>query len=235
MMAAGIGENAASAARRVLNLERAFLTQAVDFMLDRGIRQFLDLGCGLPGAGSPHEMGGLAGRAVRVVHVDHDPGVVERAKRVIADTEHRYLLCHDVTDVPGVIGMARMTGMLDLRHPVGVVAVGLLHLVPVVDRLLPRYSEELALDSVFAASHLTRRFEGGEAAELIGGPTYPREPREITAMFDGLPLLKPGVVALPHEWGKPVRGTAAAAGVVAGIAVKREPLGPAQMAPARIA
>ncbi|MEV6236904.1 SAM-dependent methyltransferase [Lentzea sp. NPDC051838] len=217
MMAAGTGEDVVSAARRVLQVERAFLTQAVGFMLDRGIRQFLDLGCGKPGVGSPHDMGRLTGPAVRVVHVDHDPEVIERARLVTAGTEHRYLLCRSVTDVADLIGTSQAAGMLDPRRPIGVVAVGLLHLVPGADDLLTRYSAVLAPDSVFAASHLTRSFG---AAELIGDPVHPRRPEEFAAMFDGLALVKPGIVALPHEWGTPARPIEGAP-VVAGIAVKQ--------------
>ncbi|HEX8869033.1 MAG TPA: SAM-dependent methyltransferase [Lentzea sp.] len=222
MMAAGTGEDVGSVARRVLQVERAFLTQAVGFMLDRGIRQFLDLGCGKPGVGSPHDMGRLTGPAVRVIHVDHDPAVIERARLVTAGTDHRYLLCRNATDVAGVIGTCRSTGMLDPRRPTGVVAVGLLHLIPAADDLLARYGAELRQDSVFAASHLTRWFaeDSGEAEQLIGGPVYPRQRDEIAAMFDGLTLVKPGIVALPHEWGTPARRTEGAP-VLAGIAVKQ--------------
>ncbi|MDT7789897.1 MAG: hypothetical protein QOF58_8316 [Pseudonocardiales bacterium] len=220
-MAAHTGEDVVSAARRVLQVERAFLTQAVGFMLDRGIRQFLDLGCGKPGVGSPHDMGRLTGPAVRVVHVDHDPEVIERARLVTAGTEHRYLLCRNVTDVGELIGTCQAAGMLDARRPTGVVAVGLLHLIPGADDLLARYGAELVQDSVFAASHLSRGFEDtGEVSRLIGGPVYPRQRHEFAAMFDGLALVKPGIVALPHEWGTPARHTEGAP-VLAGIAVKQ--------------
>ncbi|SFR29898.1 S-adenosyl methyltransferase [Lentzea waywayandensis] len=223
MVAAGNGEGVVSVARRVVQVERAFLTQAVGFMLGRGIRQFLDLGCGKPGVGSPHDMGRLTGPAVRVIHVDYDAEVIERARRVIAGTEHRYLVCRNVTDVSGLIETCQAAGMLDARRPTGVVAVGLLHLIPDANELLSRYSAELPRDSVFAASHLTRCFkddDSGAAAKLIGGPVYPRQRQEIAEMFDGLALVKPGIVALPHEWGTPAKSIAGAP-VLAGIAVKQ--------------
>ncbi|MDX8149486.1 SAM-dependent methyltransferase [Lentzea sp. BCCO 10_0061] len=223
-MAAGSGD-AGSAVRRVIQLERAFLAQSVAFMLDHGIRQFLDLGSGVPGEGSPHDLGGLARPAVRVVHVDHDPGVIERARLVTAGTEARYLLCLNASDVSDVVSAVMAGGMLDERLPTGVVAVGLLHLIPREDRphdLLPRYSAELASESMFAASHLTR-WHGcngtAEVAELVGGAVHPREQREFASMFGGLALVKPGVVALPHEWGTRARRIGSAP-VLAAIAVK---------------
>jgi hypothetical protein len=225
-MAGGTGEEVVATARRVLQMERTFLTQAVAFMLDRGIRQFLDLGSGQPGVGSPHDMGMLVGSAVRVVHVDHDSEVIERARLVTAGTEHRYLLCRKVTEVTELVEATHADGMLDPRCPTGVVAVGLLHLIPCADRpqdLLSRYSAELVRDSIFAASHMTEwaaERDSDAAAKHISEPVYRRDRQKITAMFGELALLKPGIVALPHEWGTPARCISGAP-VLAGIAVKQ--------------
>ncbi|MFI9005925.1 SAM-dependent methyltransferase [Actinosynnema sp. NPDC053489] len=201
---------AAEEVRRLRRHEREFLTRATIFMLDRGIRQFLDLGSGLPTEGGPHDTLTYLGVDGRVVHVDSDPEVVRAGRSLVRDTGRRgHFLCADAADAHDVLAACAVNGWLDLDEPVGVLAVGLLHLLPPRSdpwSVVPRYCAPLVGGSAAAITHLAPRRTGADACEVArlvagpGGSAHPRGHADVVDMFAGLRLVKPGVVALPYRW-----------------------------------
>ncbi|GLY46840.1 SAM-dependent methyltransferase [Lentzea sp. NBRC 102530] len=220
--------------RRLLRLERDFLNDAVLMMLRRGIRQFLDLGAGLPSWGGVHDVASYLERGTVVVHVDHDLAAVEHGSLLLRDSGSGHYLHADLVDVDGVLVTCAGNGWLDLDRPVGVLAVGVLDLLGAEDdaeRTMTRYAAELAADSMFAITHRAPGFAGphrATAASLLTagrGSLCHREIAGVRAMFGGTTLVKPGVVALPHVWPglrpRLVDPAVPRDAVLAGVSVKR--------------
>jgi S-adenosyl methyltransferase len=227
------GSEPAGEVRSLRQGEQVFLTRAVIFMLDRGIRQFLDLGSGLPSAGGVQDMTAYLGKAARVVHVDSDPNVVEQgSSRVREEPRRTHFLRVDAADVDRVLTACAENGWLDLGQPIGVLAVGLLHLLARPHVMVQRYSTALAAGSVFAITHLAPGPAGGHSAaveRLIAGPggsLHPRDHTEVASMLTALDIVQPGVSQLPYRWpsglfpplaqqaGKPLA-------ILAGLGIKR--------------
>jgi O-methyltransferase involved in polyketide biosynthesis len=203
----------AQVVRGILRREHAFLNRAVQFMLDRDIRQFIDLGSGLPARGSVLDITAQLCSEARVVHVDTDPAVVEHGRLIIGEQNARtQFLLADATPLDNVLIPAAMTGLLDLHRPIGVLAVGLPHLLSPTARassFLPMYGAALARGSAVAVTHLAPWFAGrltSAAAPLIVGPrrsVHPRRRRKVASMFDGFDIVEPGIISLSDQqaWG----------------------------------
>ncbi|TMR96473.1 hypothetical protein EJK15_23300 [Nonomuraea basaltis] len=180
---------------------RAFLQRAVRYVAAAGVRQFLDLGSGLPTQGSAHEVAPEA----RVVYVDHDPVVAAHARALLGGArgsgravcvEADFLDADDVLDQAG--------RFLDLDRPVGVLLVSILHFVP--DSARPQqavaaFRARVAPGSYLVISHATTlgRLEDEERARGVsrGSATNggaDRTPAEIRAFFGDFPLDPPGLV-----------------------------------------
>jgi hypothetical protein len=191
----------------VLN-HRAFLRRAVRFMLSRGIRQFLDLGSGIPTVGNVHEIAQATDPSARVVYVDVDAVAVAHSRAILTGNELVNVLQTDVRDAKQVLSAPEVQGLLDFDQPIGVLMIALLHFVP--DAEDPRgivgdYRDALPDGSYLAISHAG--FEEGEwdPAWDEARHTYNRgvsemcfrPKREVEAMFDGFELVEPGVARLP--------------------------------------
>ncbi|MFG1706632.1 SAM-dependent methyltransferase [Nonomuraea sp. M3C6] len=175
---------------------RAFLQRAVRYVAAAGVRQFLDLGSGLPTQGSAHEMA----PAARVVYVDHDPVVGAHAKVLLGRTGRAVFVEADLLDPDEVL--ARVGGFLDLDEPVGVLLVSILHFLP--DSAQPQRAvavlrERVAPGSYLAITHATtmgrlaeERASGAHRGSSTGGAD--RTPAEIRAFFGDFPLEPPGLV-----------------------------------------
>ncbi|MDX8149483.1 SAM-dependent methyltransferase [Lentzea sp. BCCO 10_0061] len=196
--------------RGILRREHEFLNLAVQFMLDRGIRQFLDLGSGLPAKGGVLDVTAQHCPEARVVHVDTDPAVVEHGRLIVGGQHERaHFLLADATRLDRVLVPAIMEGTLELHRPIGVLAIGLAHLLEPAARalsFLPSYGAMLASGSALAVTHLAPWFAGrltAEAAPLIAGPggsVHPRRRRKVALMFEGFDLVEPGIISLSHQW-----------------------------------
>ncbi|MEV4111486.1 SAM-dependent methyltransferase [Nonomuraea sp. NPDC049695] len=176
---------------------RAFLQRAVRYVAAAGVRQFLDLGSGLPTQGSAHEVAPEA----RVVYVDHDPVVAAHAKALLGRSSRAAFVQADLLDADAVL--AKAGAFLDLRRPVGVLLVSILHFLPDSagpQRAVARLRERLAPGSHLVITHATsmgrledeRRYRGASTEEPGAGTD--RAPAEIRAFFGGFPLEPPGLV-----------------------------------------
>ena len=184
---------------------RRFLTRAVALLRDSGIRQFLDIGSGLPSSPNVHEIVQNGGTRAVVVYVDHDPVVVSHAAALMATNGATSAVTGDLRAVDDVLGKARK--MLDFTKPVGLLFVGCLH--HILDSedpagIVAKYLAALAPGSYLVISHSTNEFSAekmsanAEMADQSGTVLVPRSKEAILAMFNGHELVDPGLVLVSY-------------------------------------
>jgi hypothetical protein len=197
--------------RAGVRANRAFLKRAVQFLAaEAGIRQFLDLGTGLPSADNTHEVAQGIAPSSRVVYADNDPLVLRHARALLTSTPEgatRYL-DRDLRDPAAILADPQLREILDLTRPVALMLIAVLHFIPgdgaarlLVDELL----SALPPGSFLALTHGTHDFAPDQAATHQGmvdrgrSDFWTRDKAEITSLFDGLEILAPGVVPC-SEW-----------------------------------
>lgn len=185
---------------------RDFLVRAVRFLRDAGIRQFLDIGTGLPTSPNTHETAQDGHPDARVVYVDNDPVVVVHAEALMADNATTAVVGADLRDVDTVL--ARAGQRLDFTRPVALMLVAVLHCIPDEDdpaAIAARYLNALAPGSYLVLTHSTDEFapdrmhQASAEARQRGATWIPRSRAEILRMFNGRELLDPGLV-LVSRW-----------------------------------
>jgi O-methyltransferase involved in polyketide biosynthesis len=195
---------------------RAFLARVVRYLAaDRGVRQFLDLGTGLPCPDNTHEVAQQVAAESRVVYVDNDPLVLTHARALLTSTPPGacdYIEA-DLRDTSAILAGAAHT--LDLTRPVAVLALAVLHFIPDTDDptgIVARMAGALAPGSFIAVSHLTTDFAPDQVAAAVTAyntqastAVTPRTHAQVTALLGGLPLVAPGVVPVT-QWRPPVAG-----------------------------
>ncbi|WP_189157295.1 SAM-dependent methyltransferase [Lentzea pudingi] len=192
----------------VLN-HRAFLRRAVRHLLGRGVRQFLDLGSGIPTVGNVHEIAQAADPEARIVYVDLDPVAVAHSLSLLGGNDHVSVLHADVRDPAGVLASDEVDKQLDFDEPVAVLMIALLHFVPDEEdpwAVVGGYRDRLAPGSFLAVSHAGYDETDVETdASVRARRIYDRSVTrmtfrnraEFTRLFDGFTLVEPGVVRVP--------------------------------------
>ncbi|GAA1097675.1 MULTISPECIES: SAM-dependent methyltransferase [Streptomyces violaceusniger group] len=190
---------------------RAWMHRAIRFLAaERGIRQFLDIGTGIPTRPNLHEVAqGIAPEA-RVVYVDNDPIVLAHAQALLKSRpEGRTAYVHgDITEPETVLASPDLTEVLDLSQPVALSLVSLLHFVP--DEwgpydLVQRLVDALAPGSFLVLSHITPDFDPEATQKTVqvyhsGGIQGKIRTRdEVERFFTGLEMVEPGL-EVPHRW-----------------------------------
>ena len=195
-------------ARRMARANRAFAMRAVAVLAQAGVRQFIDLGTGIPTAPSVHEVARRADPAARVVYVDHDPVVQAHNEAKLASDRRVTTVLADIRRPELVIGHREVQRLIDFTEPVGVLCVAVLHLVRDEDDpagIIARFRERMAPGSHLVVSQFCTDSDPAATATLhavdAGTPveTYFRPADEIHGFFDGLQLLSPGLVSV-DEW-----------------------------------
>jgi SAM-dependent methyltransferase len=185
---------------------REFLHRAVAFARDAGIRQFLDIGTGLPISPNTHEVAQLGHPDARVVYVDNDPVVFMRAEALLADDETVAVVRADLRDVDDVLASA--SRLLDFTQPVALMFVAVLHCIEDCDdavAIAAPYLAALAPGSYLVLSHSTDEFaperthQASAEAAKRGATWVPRGKDDILRMFNGRELIDPGLV-LVSRW-----------------------------------
>jgi len=181
-----------------------------------GIRQFLDIGSGLPTQNNTHQALHRATREARVVYVDNDPLVRVHASALLINAGHARLVTADLRDPDGVLNHPQTRELLDFSQPVGLLMTAVLHFVADGSDprgLIARYVAELAPGSYLALSHITADQKPPAAVQAIRDiysdateQVYMRSRAEVEGFFDGLELLPPyqgGAAAVTYtgEWG----------------------------------
>jgi S-adenosyl methyltransferase len=192
---------------RVSSLEnRAFLVRAVGFLRDLGIRQFLDVGTGLPTSPNTYEVAQQGQPDARVVYVDNDPIVFRHAEARMRENKHIGVVPADLRNTGEVLAQAEE--LLDFSQPIGLLFVAVLHNIPDADDpagIAARYMAELAPGSYVVISHSTDEFSperthaASRAAAERGATWLPRSKDAIARMFNGKTLVDPGLV-LVSRW-----------------------------------
>jgi SAM-dependent methyltransferase len=184
---------------------RDFLARAVASVRDEGIRQFLDIGTGLPTSPNTHEIARQGQPDARVVYVDNDPVVVMRAEALMAGDATTSVVRSDLRDVEDVLGQAGR--LLDFTQPVALMFVAVLHCIEACDdavAIAARYLDALAPGSCLVLSHSTDEFaperthQASAEAARRGATWVPRGQEDILRMFNGLPLVEPGLVLVSY-------------------------------------
>ena len=190
---------------------RAFLARAVRYLAEtEGIRQFLDIGTGLPTANNTHEVAQATAPDSRIVYVDNDPLVLAHARALLTSTPQgaTAYLDADLRDTGEILGQA--AGILDFGRPVAIMLIAILHYIPdlgeardIVARLLAGVPAGSFLVVSHAGSDLfpdeIAAFEKNLNDHLPGGRHVARPCAEVARFFEHTTLLTPGVVRV-SEW-----------------------------------
>jgi O-methyltransferase involved in polyketide biosynthesis len=215
---------------------RAFLERAVSYLAgQRGIRQYLDIGAGLPSAPNTHEVAQSIAPQARVLYVDNDPMVVCHARALLAGnppgiTAH---LEADLSDTGTIL--ARAAEVLDFTKPVAVMLLAVLEYLPGLDeirQILGKLVAAMPPGSFLVISHAASDISPARMAEMtkrlnahLAGASYTGRAHDAVAgFFDGLDLVSPGVVKVTQWHPRSQFESARAASQWGGVALKREDL-----------
>ncbi len=193
-------------ARFIVTENRAFLGRAVRFMIDAGIRQFIDLGSGIPTQENVHEIAHRYDPEARVIYVDNDPGVVAHSKHLLRGDPLVTVINADLRQPETVVRHPEVRRLIDLDQPVGLLMITVLHFIP--DSAGPhdivgRFGQALAPGSYLAITHATHDAAPERAAEVVelyknaASSAYTRSYSEISRFFEGFELAGPGLVYMP--------------------------------------
>jgi SAM-dependent methyltransferase len=192
---------------------RAFLRRVVRYLTaEAGVRQFLDIGSGLPTRGNVHEIAQEIAPAARVVYVDNDPVVLAHARALLAG-DHTAVVTADIREPESILNHPIVRGLIDFDRPVGLLMFAILHHVNDFEDpggIAATFREAVPPGSHLAVSHFqnpgSARPEDAEMARLgeelfnkSFGTGRWRTPAEIRSYFGDWDLLEPGVVPMP-EW-----------------------------------
>jgi hypothetical protein len=197
---------------RDVRAQRAFLANAVRYLAETaGVRQFLDIGTGIPTANNTHEVAQEAEPTCRVVYVDNDQMVLTHARALLVGTTAPTAYIDADLRNTGVI-LTEAAELLDFSKPVAVMLISVLHLIPDEDdphAIVARLMDAVPSGSWLALSHPARDVHAPQVTEaaarfnqLARVPATLRTQAEISHFFDGLELVEPGLVQV-HRWRRP--------------------------------
>jgi hypothetical protein len=188
---------------------RRFMRRAVRYLLSVGIRQFLDLGCGMPGRGNVHDLVHAVDPAAGVVYVDNDPVIINHYLALLSSSDVATALLADIRWPCDILSEPAVTGRIDFGRPVAILMTALLHYL--TDEDDPGGITDAFVSAVPPGSHLvlSHYHPGGvseeeqaiaaEFAASMGVTMAPRTSKEIEGFFGDLVLLDPGLVP-PTLW-----------------------------------
>ncbi|WP_030490632.1 SAM-dependent methyltransferase [Micromonospora chokoriensis] len=175
---------------------------------ERGIRQIIDLGSGLPTRDNVHEIAHRIDPDVRVVYIDNDPVVCAHGRALLADSTSVSVVQADLRDPEQVLSHPEISAAIDLDSPVAVLMMFVLHLVPDEQdpqRIVATYRDALAPGSYLALSHASTDVHPDLMArisaiyERANSPFVPRSHADISGFFGDFTLEPPGLVNMwPH-------------------------------------
>ncbi|MFI7616045.1 SAM-dependent methyltransferase [Nonomuraea terrae] len=194
--------------RLVARANRRFQVEAVRHLAEQGVRQFIDLGTGIPTSPSIHETARAVHPACRVVYVDYDPVVRMHAQVLLADAPGVASIQADLRRPADILVDPHVTGLIDFDQPVCVLMVGVLHFVTDEEDpagIVAAFRERMSPGGHLVLSHATAESSPQAIAQLTmataGSPAQPtfRTREQVLRLFDGFELIGPGLVPV-HEW-----------------------------------
>ncbi|AOS61791.1 SAM-dependent methyltransferase [Actinoalloteichus hymeniacidonis] len=183
-----------------LREDRHFLRRAVRHLCAGGVRQFIDIGSGLPTTGNVHEIAQQTAEDAVVVYVDIDPLVVAHSLELLADNPRATAILGDVRESRRILADPTVNALLDFEQPIGVILGGVLHFIPGdVERALEPLRNAMAPGSHLVITHAgtTNAVRFGALLRSSRPSITVRDSDEILAMIQGLTLVEPGVVPVP--------------------------------------
>ena len=188
---------------------RRFVRRAAAFLAGHaGIRQFLDIGTGIPTSPNVHEIVQGIAPASRAVYVDNDPIVLAHARALLTSSEEgaTAYLDADLREPDKIISNAELQGIFDFSRPMALILAAILHFIPDEDDpygIVARLVGALPKGSYLVMSHATNDFLAPqEVAEIVAGrygPFFARSEAEFARFFEGFELVPPGIASVA-EW-----------------------------------
>ena len=220
--------------RQIARANRAFLQRAVRFLAsEAGIRQFIDIGTGIPSAGNVHEVAGQIAPDARVVYVDNDPIVHVHANALFTGSGTTSIILADVREPQAILADPALRAVVDFDQPVGLLLIAILHFIADAEEpagIVAALRDALPRGSYLALSHATGDFhppgtedEAAAAYQNAAAPLALRTHSQIGTYFNGFDLLEPGLVQAPlwrPDGRKPRQGDLAKIGIYAGVGRK---------------
>jgi trans-aconitate methyltransferase len=216
----------------VARMLRRFLSTTVDELTAAGVRQFLDIGTGLPTAENTHEVAQQAAPESRIVYVDHDPDVIRHAQALLTSGpagETDYIQA-DLRDWPAISAGAQRT--LDFGRPVAVLLIAVLHFIPDAEdphRMISQMVAGLAPGSYLVIAHAASDIQASTAAAMAQSynatsslAITPRNRATVTRFFDGMEMTSRGLMPLA-EWWESSQGTTAGSDLSCYCGIARKP------------
>jgi hypothetical protein len=190
--------------RLLAHANRAYLERAVRYLVAAGVRQFLDIGSGIPTLGNVHEVAQDVAPDARVVYVDVDPVAVSHSAAILADNPRANVIQGDLRRPTEIIYHPDVLELLDFSQPVAVLLIAVLHFVGDDDDpagLIAQLVSGLQPGSYVALSHGTPTPELEEQQERVRRlynrtptPVHLRTPEQVGELLGGLDLVAPGIV-----------------------------------------
>src|SRR5579875_286520 len=180
---------------------RGFHQRAARWIARRGVRQFIDIGSGLPTVGNTHEVVQKITPGARVVYVDNDPIVAAHAAELLAGSPTATLIQADLRDPGSILGNRELRELIDVTEPAGLLMTFVLHFVSDASDpwgLVRRYMDALAPGSYLALSHITHDQKppqtiqtGVDVYTRASENVYPRSLADVERFFEGLEIVPP--------------------------------------------
>ena len=189
-----------------MRANRIFLRRAVRFLAGQGVRQFLDIGSGVPTVGNVHEIAQQLAPESTVVYVDFDPVAVAHSEAILESNDRAGVVCADLRQPGRILDEVRGLGLIDLTAPVALLLAGVLHFLADSDKpgdLVAQLRDALAPGSHLLISHTTFDGQPPEVVEAqrlaaqTATPIFPRPYNEVLSYFAGTALVEPGLVYIP--------------------------------------
>jgi hypothetical protein len=198
-----IDPNIRSAARA----NRAFIERAVRFLAGSGIRQFLDIGSGIPTEGNVHEIAHQAAPGSHVVYVEVDPVAVAHSRALLAGNDNAEIVDADLRDPGAILANEQTRRLIDFSQPVGLLLSGVLHFISDDDnpwRITRTLRDALASGSYLVLGHGSHDGTVTRAVltaynRSVSTPSNLRARDEILRFFEGFDLVEPGLVPMT-QW-----------------------------------
>jgi SAM-dependent methyltransferase len=197
--------------KQVARVNRDFMTRVTMYLATKaGVRQFLDIGTGIPTAPNLHQTAQEVDPATRVVYIDNDPLVLAHARALMTGTNEgrTAYIDADVRDPEAILHSPRLRETLDLTQPVALSLIAIMHFIADDYRphdIIATLLDALAPGSYLAMTHAARDFDPDGVANAAaiyqqrGISTTARSRQEFTRFFAGLDLVEPGIT-VPHRW-----------------------------------
>lgn len=196
-------------AREATRLNRGFLRRAVRYCAEQGVRQFLDLGAGIPTVGPTHEIAAAVHPGSKVLYVDNEAVAVAHSKLLLEHNANAAMLQEDARVPEAILHAPETRQLLDFDQPIAVMMLALLHFMPDAEDpagLVASYRDALAPGSYLILSHVTQEGRVGARTEdavdkyrRTANTAYVRDRDQVLRFFDGFELVEPGVV-FTQEW-----------------------------------